>query len=356
MRGSGLVSVLTTHAGHTLVPTLCRVSETGTDTDVRLRPCSVAVFAPSPVLTITVEPGHADPEIHLHAGGQGFWVARMAARLGAEVRLCVPLGGETGTVLESLLETGGIKLISTRVGGDNGAYLHDRRSGERMKIAETSSPALQRHELDDLYDATLAAGLSSELTLLTGPQNDDVLPADTYERLTHDLKENGRFVLGDLSGEALAAALRGRVDMIKASDEELARYGLGKGTDTRQVIATARQLRERGAANVLISRGDRTAVALLEDRLLGVSGPHFVALDERGAGDSMFAGVGVALASGLEVEDALRVGVAAGALNVTRHGLGTGDPKEIASIAAQVEVAPLEPDGAGQDSAATTAS
>ena len=327
--------------------------------EVRLKPCVITVFAPSPVLTITVESGHVDPEIHLHAGGQGFWVARMARRLGAEVRLCVPLGGETGTVLESMLAAGGIKLVRTTVGASNGAYLHDRRSGERREIAQAQSPALQRHELDDLYDATLAAGLTSELVLLTGPQNEDVLPADTYERLTRDLKQNGRFVLADLSGEPLAAAVRGEVDLIKASDEELGSLDLRKGADVRDVVAAARRLRERGAENVLVSRGDRTAVALLGDRLLGISGPHFVALDERGAGDSMFAGIGVALASGLEVEDALRVGVAAGALNVTRHGLGTGDPTEIASIAAQVEVAPIEiglHDGRGQDSAAATAS
>jgi 1-phosphofructokinase len=328
--------------------------------DVRLKPCEITIFAPSPVLTITVERGQADPEIHLHAGGQGFWVARMARRLGAEVRLCVPLGGETGTVLESLLKAGGIKLIPTRVGAANGAYLHDRRSGERREIAQAQSPSLQRHELDDLYDATLAAGLTSELVLLTGPQNEAVLPADTYERLTRDLKQNGRFVLADLSGDPLAAAVRGGVDLIKASDEELGPMGLRRGSDALGVVAAARELRERGAEKVLISRGDRTAVVLLGDRLLGLSGPQFVALDERGAGDSMFAGVGVALASGLEVEDALRVGVAAGALNVTRHGLGTGDPKEIASIAAQVEVAPLEIDPSddrpGQDPAAATAS
>ena len=241
--------------------------------DIRLKPCAITVFAPSPVLTITVEPGRADPEIHLHAGGQGFWVARMARRLGAEVRLCVPLGGETGMVLESLLAAGGIRLIRTRVGADNGAYLHDRRSGERREIAQVPSPSLQRHELDDLYDATLAAGLTSELVLLTGPQNEDVLPAETYERLTRDLKQNGRYVLADLSGDPLAAALRGRADLIKVSDQELGSFGLRKGSPMAEAVAAARRLREDGAENVLVSRGEETAVVLLGDRLLGLSGP-----------------------------------------------------------------------------------
>ena len=66
------------------------MSEGESLSELALAPCSVAVFAPSPVVTITVEAGSGnEPEIHLHAGGQGFWVARMAARLGAKVSLCV---------------------------------------------------------------------------------------------------------------------------------------------------------------------------------------------------------------------------------------------------------------------------
>jgi 1-phosphofructokinase len=39
----------------------------------------IAVFGPCPLLTVTVEalPGDRD-DIHLHPGGQGVWVTRMA--------------------------------------------------------------------------------------------------------------------------------------------------------------------------------------------------------------------------------------------------------------------------------------
>ena len=62
------------------------------------------MFAPSPLLTITIEAGADRPEVHLHAGGQGFWVARLAATLGAEVTLCCALGGEPGRVLMGLIQ------------------------------------------------------------------------------------------------------------------------------------------------------------------------------------------------------------------------------------------------------------
>ena len=33
-------------------------------------------------------------EVHLHAGGQGFWVARMLAELGTDVVFCATFGGD----------------------------------------------------------------------------------------------------------------------------------------------------------------------------------------------------------------------------------------------------------------------
>jgi 1-phosphofructokinase len=326
-----------------------------------LEPRSVAVFAPSPVLTVTIEAGVEDPEIHLHAGGQGVWVARMAAHLGAEVSLCVPLGGETGQVLKSLLAADRITVLAVEVGGANGAYVHDRRQGRRDEIAKTSSSELHRHELDDLYGVALTAGLEAGAMLLTGPRHEGVLPPETYERLCRDLRRNGRFALADLSGESMRAALRGGVDLLKVSDQELIDAGSLEGTDMSATIAAAHGVRDEGAANVLITRGAKPAVALVDEHLLEVSGPRFTSLDEHGAGDSLFAGLGVALASGLSIEDALRVGVAAGALNVTRHGLGTGHSREISRLAAQVRISPLAPDQSRREpaekgSAASTAS
>ena len=57
------------------------------------------VFAPGPLLTVTIEQ-HADNEdLHVHPGGQGVWQARMIRLLGVEVVLCTALGGETGAIL-----------------------------------------------------------------------------------------------------------------------------------------------------------------------------------------------------------------------------------------------------------------
>jgi 1-phosphofructokinase len=115
----------------------------------------VVVFAPAPLLTVTVESRGDVPDIHLHAGGQGFWLARMAGALGARVALCGSFGGESGAVVRTLVASEGVTVRGVETEAGNGAYVHDRRSGERVPIAEVPSAPLSRHEVDELYAITV---------------------------------------------------------------------------------------------------------------------------------------------------------------------------------------------------------
>jgi 1-phosphofructokinase len=313
------------------------MARTASDT-LLARAGRVAVFAPSPFVTVTIERGSGGgPEIHFHPGGQGFWVARMAIVLGAEVTLCAPLGGESGRVLGALLEAEGIVVRSVASRAPNGAYVHDRRGGEREPVAETPSPGLRRHELDELYGIALASGLDSDVMLLTGPRSDGLVDADVYRRLALDLRNNGTPVLADLTGAALTGALAGGLDILKLNDDELVAEGRAAGHDQEQVIRGMRELQASGAERVVVTRGPEPLLALLDEALFEFRGPRFTPLDAHGSGDSMFAALGVGQASGLSIADTLRLAVAAGALNATRHGLGSGHRAEINQISRHVE-------------------
>jgi len=56
----------------------------------------VCVLAPSPLLTVALEAsdGPGDAELHLHPGGQGFWIAQLVGEVGADVVLCATFGGK----------------------------------------------------------------------------------------------------------------------------------------------------------------------------------------------------------------------------------------------------------------------
>jgi 1-phosphofructokinase len=303
---------------------------------------TACVFAPSPLLTVTVEQGHGGTsEVHLHAGGQGFWIARMLVALGVPAQLCAPLGGEAGAVLETLIAAEGVGVrVGTRTRG-NGAYVHDRREGERETVADMPPTVLSRHEVDELYGSTLAAGLAADVTVLGGTSAPDVLPVDVYRRIAADLRAVGRPVVADLSGETLTAALQGGVTLLKVSHEDLLEDGRADGEDVDSLTRAMRTLAKEGADNVVVSRADEPTIACLDGELLEVRAPRMQRVDHRGAGDSMTAGLAAGLARGASTTEALRLGAAAGTSNVTRRGLATGQREVVEQLAEHIVVRPM---------------
>ncbi len=310
---------------------------------------SLVVFAPSPLLTITVEAaGTPRQEIHLHAGGQGFWVARMAALLGAEVTLCSALGGESGGVLRGLIARENVELLCVDCAASNGVYIHARRGGAREQLARTESKRLSRHEADELYGLTLSAALDAGVALLTGVDPPTVLESEIYRRLAGDLRNNGVQVIADLADSALSAALAGGLDVLKISEEQVLAGALARSSGVDDLLESLDGLHESGARTVLISRAEEPALVLdgAAGRYLQLTGPRVEALEPHGTGDSMFAALGVSLASGQELDAALRLAMAAGCLNATRHGLGTGTRQEINRLSSHIEIKELiRPEG-----------
>lgn len=306
----------------------------------------VTIFAPSPTLTITVEEHGGEPDIHVHAGGQGVWQARMLLRLGVSVTMCCTLTGEIGRMLRHLLEDEGLTVAGVERPGKGSAYVHDRRGGERQIIAETGGDVLARHDLDELYGLALRDGMESGLVILSGPAGGEAVPADTYRRLAADLRKGGAAVVVDLSGKRLAAALEGGVDVLKVSDEELVHDGLVADDSLGGLLAAMRQLHRRGAGAVIVSRSSDPLLLLDGDGFAEVEAPRMEVADTHGAGDSLTAGVAAGMARGESVREAVVTGAAAGAMNVTRHGLGTGDPETIARLRDAVVVRGLVDDSA----------
>ncbi|WP_432545767.1 PfkB family carbohydrate kinase [Kineococcus sp. SYSU DK004] len=312
----------------------------------------VTVFSPSPALRVVVEPTTAGGvEVHLHPGGQGTWVARMAARLGADVTLCTPVGGEAGTALTALLAEEGLRTcaVPTRRATATVVLDHRGRGGspdaeQGDRVAESTS-TLTRHEVDDLYTATLTAALDSAVLVLTGPEHDDVLPADTYRRLAEDVGGQGVLVVADLSGAPQEQALAGGVDLLKAAHDELpGEEGEDEvdAADTEEVLRRARRLQGAGAREVLVTRSAEPPLLLTAgDGAHRVDAPRFEAVQFRGAGDSMSGAVAARLARGDTLLDAVRTAAAAGALNVTRQGYGTGHGEAVEVVARRVRTARL---------------
>jgi 1-phosphofructokinase len=319
---------------------------------------AIAVLAPSVSVSITIEAGSDEADdIHIHAGGQGIWVARMLRHLGYEPLVCAPVGGESGRTLLGLTGEWGIEVQPVETIAETPTYVHDRRGGEREELARTRSGALRRHESDELYQRFLEAALSSQACVVTGPVADDLLVDDFYRRLGSDLAAAEVRVVADLHGQNLDRFLEGGpIAVLKVSagdlveDGRIAHTGDGDGDrDLEPIAATVRTLVDGGVEGAVVSRGDRAALAWLGDRFWLVSGPELAVVDPAGSGDSMTAALATACVEDLRPDAALKRSWAAGAANVTRHGLGSGVPGLIEELAERVELHTWTPTGSRED-------
>jgi 1-phosphofructokinase len=303
----------------------------------------VAIFAPHPLLTVAVETRGEQDDVHMHVGGQGMWVARMAAELGARPIVCSFVGGETGHVIEHLLAGLPGELRITRTIGASGSYVVDRRSGDRRLIAHQVAPPPSRHELDDLFSATCAAALEAEVLVVCNPYPADALPLEVFENLVSDARGNGTRVLVDLSTPRLDRALEGAPDLVKINDWELAEYVYGPVSAPHEMRAAAERVHAAGAATVVITRAGDPAFVLHEGRELELVPPKFDRGAREGCGDSMMGGIAAGLASGMAMPDALIQGAAAGAANFLRHGLGTGSADVVRDLVRSVRLTERAP-------------
>jgi 1-phosphofructokinase len=300
---------------------------------------TVAIFGPHPLLTITIERRqNAGDEIHIHAGGQGTWVSRMVGELGGYPILCGFIGGETGAMLEPLVERLPGEGRFVRSAAASGCYVQDRRSGERELVSGAWSDNPSRHELDDLFSITVAAALESDVLVICNPMPPDVLPLELYRDLVADVRANGTPVLVDLSSPRLDSVLSAEPDLVKLNDWELAGFVRGPVSEPDELRGAAERIRDAGAGTVVVTRGGDPAFVLHGDEQWELVPPRFDGGAHEGCGDSMMGGLAAAWAEGRDWQTALRRGAAAGAANFLRHGLGTGSADVVRDLVRSVQL------------------
>lgn len=317
---------------------------------------AVAVFAPALVLFVELHRNtDDDDEVHLHAGGQGYWISHMIKALGAQPIPCAAVGGESGNALRSIIAADGLRARLTDMVHANSVVVDDRRGSDRTRLAESPIPKLGRHEVDELYSATVGAAMTAGVCVLAGTQLAPMFDPDTFRRLVADLRRNGITVVVDLCGEALTSVLESGADVVKLSHEELIADGWSEHSSVDAIADGIERLHADGADAVVVSRKDRSTIAGADGLILEVRSPALEVLDGRGGGDSMTAALAVAAARGVPFEEGLRTAAAAAALNVSRHGLGSGRRDSIEDIASRVEIRTLRDRSAASPTSATSA-
>lgn len=299
----------------------------------------VVVFAPALLASVTIEraPQGGD-ELHVHAAGQGYWVARMLGVLGARPVLCCTAAGEIGEVALSRVDER-IELRVVPTPGTTGSYVDDRRNGERERIADIPATPIDRHAVDDLCAVTIAEAIDAGVAVLTGSNLHGSLNEVVFARLAANLTALGVKVVADLADSELDAVLTSPISIVKTSHEELLRGGYAENDEPAGLLEGAARLRERCGADVYITCADAGVLAVTAAGRARARSAQLDAAETRGAGDSFTAALAYALHD--PSQDSLRLATAAAAANVMRHGLGSGERRLIDALCSTIDIEPL---------------
>jgi 6-phosphofructokinase 2 len=287
------------------------------------------------VITITMNPtvdkssavGHVAPERKLRCdvptfepGGGGINVSRAIAKLGGASFAYYPAGGPEGQSLTELLDAEGL---------NHGAIPIHARTRENLSIFEKNSqqqfrfgmpgPTLSREEWERCLTEIERHEPVPAYIVASGSLPRGV-PEDFYGRVAKIAQERGARLVVDTSGSALQQAVAtGGVYLIKPNLREL-RELAGKD-DEGEPEELAQSVIESGKASVVVvSMGKGGARYMTPDARERIETPTVTVKSKIGAGDSMVAGLVLALARGRGLGDAVRYGVAAGAAAVMTQG------------------------------------
>ncbi len=251
-------------------------------------------------------------DVRRDPGGGGVNVARALARLGGEAWSVFPAGGDSGALLTRLLERDRVPTVPVASADPirENLTVSEEDSGRQFRFVMPGA-ALDPGEQERLLETALdrrPAYLVASGSLPPG------VPPEFYAELAGRARGVGARVVLDTSGEALRQGLKGRVFLVKPNRRELAQLAGREFLNDREQEHAARALMDRGEAEiVVVSLGALGVLLVTGSGAERVASPDVPIRSRVGAGDSMVAGITLALARGEGIATAVRFGVAAGA-------------------------------------------
>lgn len=285
--------------------------------------------------TIRVKASRFDP------GGKGINVSRVVNELGGESLAMGFAPGGLGRYIEQTLESQGIETDFVHTSGETRTNITILDESRHMNtILSDPGPVTDVRYVDELR-RRLRKRLHPGDWLVVAGSIPPPLDPHVYTVILKEAGEMGVHTVLDADGEALAAGAEARPEMLKGNRRELERL-LGRHLDDEtSTLEAAIQVHDLGIHNVLVTRGREGAVATTDEVLLRGIAPRVRAVSAVGSGDAFLAGVVLTLSRGGNIEQALRLGIAAGTAAVLTPGTELCHRREVDILMPRVKVEPI---------------
>lgn len=245
-------------------------------------------------------------------GGGGINIARAIRQLGGDALAIYPAGGHSGSFLQTLLEQQQVqsKVIPVKAPTRENLIVVEEATNNQYRFGMPGAQLLPE-ELEACVAAV--AELEGMEYLVASGSLPPGVPDDIFARLAAIARKKGARFIADTSGEPLRAAAREGVFLLKPNIAELSSLVGREEIHLEKVDDVARELISLGGCElVAVSMGPAGAVLVNPEDVYMVTPPPVRKRSTVGAGDSMVAGLVLALSEGKSLSEVLCFGVAAG--------------------------------------------
>lgn len=245
-------------------------------------------------------------------GGKGANQAVAATRAGAEVVFLTKLGMDAhGIMIEQHLTAQGlfrpVILRDDQAPSGVAMILVDRAGDNQIVVVPGSNGRFTPEDMR--RNATLMAGARVLLVQME-------IPTETVQEALTQAKRLGLItILNPAPACPLSADLLRLVDILTPNESEA--RTLAASTDLSE---TAQLVMKRGVGTVIITCGAEGALVCCSKGVTHVPAFLVASIDSTGAGDAFNGALACAMAEGTEIETAIEVANAAGALATTTRG------------------------------------
>lgn len=252
-----------------------------------------------------------------YTGGKGGNQAVAAAKLGANVFMVGKLGEDQNGILyqqvlkDNHINTSGVETVS-QVSSGIALIEVDEKGENRIAIVPGTNALVDNNQIDRLMPLLL----DCDIIMLQLE-----IPMETVCYAAKVLSKAGKCIILDPAPAVdLPEELYGYVDYLTPNSTELAILSKISVQNLDEAERASRSLIERGAKNVIAKLGDKGCFYVNRKDSKIMPGYQVPVVDTTAAGDSFNAGLAVALANELPIENALSFANAVGALAVTGAG------------------------------------
>ena len=274
------------------------------------------------------------------AGGKGLNVARIADLCGAKVQATGMVGGFNGSYLEDMLRQDGIPSCFVHVKGETRSCINILDEGYGSTEYLEPGCEITSEEQETFLKAFPEIVKDSDVVTISGsiPKGMD---KDIYGRMVALLKEQGKQVILDTSGELLKLGVKSLPTMVKPNRDEIEQLFDVEIHGREEVITYAKKIYEMGIPYVVISLGGDGALLICEDGMFQGRPPKISVVNTVGCGDSMVGAFAVALEKKETPQECLKYAVAVASANAMSPKTGCFEKKNFEEIFKGVEVKKL---------------